>query len=195
MLQISSKLPPRLVEPGMTREVPKATIHGWIAKTSRRKNLIQLRPITPENHAEIRKLSVRDDQRQFVASVEKSLADAYVYPDATFRAAFEGETAVGCVLVFPFDDEGQRIVNIVRLLIDARFQGRGFGRETLKETLAWIRSFAPPVELIRISTLAENEIALKLYQNLGFQERGVESGEIALYRPLEINELDASGRR
>jgi diamine N-acetyltransferase len=151
-----------------------------------RKSLIQLRPITPENHAEIRKLSVREDQRQFVGPVEKSLADAYVYPEATFRAAFNEDTAVGCVLVYAFDGDGGRIANIVRLLIDARFQGRGFGRETLNATLAWIGRFSPMINLVRISTLPENEVALKLYQSVGFQKRGIESGEIALYRSLEI---------
>ncbi len=34
---------------------------------------------------------------------------------------------------------------------------------------------------LRISTLPDNTVALSLYRSVGFQERGLESGEIALY--------------
>ena len=76
------------------------------------------------------------------------------------------------------------MVNIVRLMLDARFQGRGLGRELLNETLDWISSLAPPVACIRISTLHDNEVALTLYKSGGFQEQGIEEGEIALYREV-----------
>ena len=37
---------------------------------------------------------------------------------------------------------------------------------------------------VRISTLPDNEAALKLYRESGFEERGVEAGEVALYKTL-----------
>ena len=74
-----------------------------------------------------------------MGSVEKSLADAYVWkPDAMFRAAFYGEQPVGYVLIFPFDADEQRQVNIERLMIDAGFHGRGFGRLLVQRTLDWV---------------------------------------------------------
>ena len=146
--------------------------------------MIHLKPITPENHVEVRQLAVRTDQSHLIASVEKSLADAYVWSDSVFRVAYEDETSVGFVLVFPFSDDGKRIVNIVRLMIDARFQGRGLGRALLRKMFEWFRSFEPAVDRIRISTLPENATALALYKSEGFRERGEEHGEVVLYREL-----------
>ena len=144
---------------------------------------MRLRPITPDNQAAIRSLSVSADQSHFVASVEQSLADAYVWKDAVFRGAYHEAEPVGYVMVFPFDREGEQVLNIVRLMIDERFQGRGLGRALLNETLDWIGSFEPPAERIRISTLPDNDVALGLYRSLGFEDSGTEDGEIALYRP------------
>jgi RimJ/RimL family protein N-acetyltransferase len=67
-------------------------------------------------------------------------------------------------------------------MVDAAFQGRGYGRAILNETLDWISTFSPRPDLIRISTLPENEPALALYRSLDFEPRGTEEGEIALYR-------------
>ncbi len=145
--------------------------------------MIDLRPITPKNHLQVRNLSVHAEQKRFVASIDKTLADAFVWQGASFRVAFEDDAPVGFILVFPFDEGGEHVVNIVRLMIDARYQGRGLGRVLLNRTLEWISSFTPTVDLVRISTLPDNEVALALYKSSGFQERGVEEGEIVLYRP------------
>ena len=143
---------------------------------------MELRPITPDNHLDARALSVHMEQRRFVATVDKSLADAYVWKDALFRVAYSKAEPVGYVLIFPFEDDAERLVNIVRLMIDARHQNRGLGRELLLTTFDWIQTLTPRVNTIRISTLPDNEIALHLYRSMGFTERGVEDGEIALYK-------------
>ena len=40
----------------------------------------------------------------------------------------------------------------------------------------------PAPDLLRISTLPENEVALGLYLSMGFEIQGTEDGEVALYR-------------
>ncbi len=96
--------------------------------------------------------------------------------------AFEADEPVGYILVFPFTNNGNRIVNIARLMIDARFQGRGLGRQLLNVALNWISQFSPKVDLVRISTLPDNNIALSLYKKSGFVEERTEDGEIVLYK-------------
>ena len=150
---------------------------------------MDLREITPENHDAVRRLAVHPDQRELVATVEKSLADAYVYKAALFRAAFVDDAPVGYVLVFPFARDDERVVNITRLMIDAAHQGRGLGRALLEETLRWVESFETKPDLVRISTIPGNEAALALYRSVGFEEAGLESGEVALYRAVS----DAGG--
>ncbi len=143
---------------------------------------LELVAIDEHNHRAVRSLDVHPDQTHLIASVDASLADAYVWTDSIFRAALEEGIPVGYVLVYPFDRDGYRLVNIVRLMVDARHQGRGIGRTLLGTTLDWIRTFTPAPDLIRISTLPENERALGLYLSMGFEARGTEDGEIALYR-------------
>jgi len=141
--------------------------------------MIKLRDITPDNHVEVRSLAVRPDQERFVATVDKSLADAFVWKDALVKSGYVEDIPVGFVMIFPFEEDGTRIVNIARLLVDAKFQGKGIGRDLLTETLNWIDSLSP--DRIRISTLPENEPALSLYKDVGFIQSGIEDGEIALY--------------
>ena len=149
---------------------------------------IELVRITPDNHRAIRALSVRPDQAHLVATVDASLADAYVWEGSLFRAACEDGVPVGYVLVFPFERDGLQVVNIVRLMVDARHQGRGLGRAILSETLTWISSFSPPPDALRISTLPENEVALGLYLSMGFEIQSTEDNEVALYRrPLTVS--------
>ena len=132
---------------------------------------LTLSTISPHNHEQARRLSVLPHQEKFVGSIEKSLADAYVWSDSLLRIACEGENTVGFILVFPFEDEGLKIVSIVRLMIDKDDQGRGLGRELLVATLEWIRSFDPVVDEVRISTLPSNTVALNLYRSMGFSDR------------------------
>lgn len=147
--------------------------------------MIELRAITADSYVQALELSVRPDQSDFVAGITKTLADAYVWQDSTFRLVFDDGIAVGYLLVFPFERESRRIVNIVRLAIDARHQGRGLGRGLLDVAMKWISGFHPAPSTIRISTLPSNEVALSLYRSRGFQEAGIEDGEIALYYEID----------
>ena len=146
---------------------------------------LALVPISPENYQLALSLSVRPDQEDLVAPVQKSLADAYVYPDARFRLAFLDDIPVGYVLLFPFDSDRGRTVNVVRLMIDQHFQAQGLGRKLLGACLDWIRTFEPAVDVVRISTLPRNHLALALYESTGFVRSRMEDGEIALY--LDLN--------
>ena len=146
--------------------------------------VIELREISSDNYQDALTLSVRADQTNLVAPLTKSLADAYVYPESTFRLAYDGEQVIGYLLVFPYESEGVSCVNIVRLMIDQRFQGQGFGRALLDSAIELIEELHPHTSRLRISTLPENTPALELYRSAGFVESGLEEDEIALYREL-----------
>lgn len=79
------------------------------------------------------------------------------------------------------------IVNIVRLMIDARHQGKGLGSDLLKVATVWISGFHPRPHTIRISTVPENVTAFLLYKSQGFHETGIEDGEVALYRDIGVD--------
>lgn len=149
--------------------------------------MIRLVTISPENYEFASSLSVCEDQQNFIATIQKSLADAYVYKDAEFRLALNMDTIVGYVLIFPYISDGKQFVNIVRLMIDCQHQRQGLGRSLLQECLHWIQEAYPSVSTIRISTSLDNEAAIALYENIGFVEKGIEKDEITFYLGRVIN--------
>ena len=146
---------------------------------------IELKDISPDNYASALALSVSETQKNLVAPVMKSLADAFVYKESIFKLAYSANDLVGYVLLYPYSEENRRLVNIVRLMIDQEYQGRGLGKKLLNCALEFIRALQPAVDVVRISTRPSNEVALNLYRRAGFVDRGLEDEEIALYMKLD----------
>ena len=144
--------------------------------------MLTLEPVTPDNYDDALGLRIRPDQQRFVAPVVKSLADAYVYQGAIARVARLDNAAIGFLLLYPFEKDGQPSVNIVRLLIDEAYQGKGWGRKLLEVALDLAGTLTPSPQRIRISTAPDNTVALALYRSAGFEEAGLEEGEVALWR-------------
>lgn len=143
--------------------------------------MITLELVTPENYDEALALAVTDEQAHLIAPMVKSFADAFIW-NAHPRVAVMDGRLVGFVMVFPFEVARAPVVNIVRFLIDARFQGQGLGRRLMGATIDWVATFDPRPSRIRISTFPENQRALGLYESVGFRQSGVEDGEAVLWR-------------
>jgi diamine N-acetyltransferase len=137
---------------------------------------IQLRKITRDNLFECIKLSTADDQKEFVATNVVSIAQAYVEPAFVPLAIYADETIVGFVMYGRDNETG--FDWIIRLMIDARFQGQGYGRAALEETLSILRQL-PDSQGIKISYTPTNRTAERLYAQLGFRPTGeIEDGEV-----------------
>jgi diamine N-acetyltransferase len=157
-------------------------------------SLISLRPIDPSNYQECIALSVAPDQQRFVASNLRSLADAYVWREAAETyAVYADEEMVGFGLLFPFadgaDDDAipepgtERGYIIVRLMVDHRFQGHGYGRAALDAILDLVRGRG--LGAVRLSVVPQNVQALEFYRRNGFAETGeIHGGEIVMERQL-----------
>ena len=143
--------------------------------------MLTLETVSPQNYKETLGLSVAKDQKHLIEPVVQSLADAFVW-SALPRVARRGDALVGFVLVFPFELDGEPVVNIVRFMIEQRHQRQGLGRELMAVTLDWIRSLDPTPVRVRISAVPENETALRLYRAAGFEGSELEDGEVALWR-------------
>ena len=130
---------------------------------------ISLRPLTPENWGQCIKLSVRDDQKNFVASNVYSIAEAKIYPECVALAIYAAETMVGFVM-YALSSEDQRYW-IIRYMIDHSFQGKGYGRAALKVVLDQM-SRLPGCEKIFLSYEPHNLVAEALYNSFGFQPTG-----------------------
>lgn len=156
--------------------------------------MVSLRRIDSTNYEECIALSVAPDQRRFVASNLQSLAEAYVWREAAEPyGVYAEDEMVGFGLLFPFadglDDDAvpepgtERGYVIVRLMVDARFQGRGYGRAALEAIVDLVRSRG--LGTLRLSVVPENVQALDFYRRNGFAETGeIHGGEIVMERQL-----------
>lgn len=106
----------------------------------------RLEKITPANFDAAIGLRVRPDQEHLVASVMKSLAEAYVYPGIAWpRLILDGDRPVGFLMAFfdidfPGNGKGTDIRSgLWRLNIAAGEQGRGYGRFAVESVAAEIR--------------------------------------------------------
>ena len=154
---------------------------------------IHLEKITYDNLNSVLKLRVAKEQKNFVASNDISLVEAYLNladGDPVFPfAIYNGKTPVGFVMIDCEDDwsgykregwlksddykfyEGKRFYYLWRFMIDKRFQKRGYGREAIRLTLDFIRTFpCGEAEYCVLSYEPENEVAKKFYASCGFEE-------------------------
>jgi len=103
------------------------------------KMAIALREITKENLSDILKLKVANYQEKFVASNAVSIAQAHFSPEiAWFRAIYADEVPVGFLML---DDEPNNASYYLwRLMIDERFQKRGFGKRALELLIEHVKT-------------------------------------------------------
>jgi diamine N-acetyltransferase len=151
--------------------------------------VVTLEEITDENREAVMALRVAPGQERFVSSVRDSLAEAAEYPHANpwYRAVFATGPAgpvgpVGFVMV-SWDCEPQppEIIGpwfLWKLLIDERYQGRGYGAAVVRQIAALVRAEGA-AELLT-SYVPEDDGPAGFYQRLGFVPTGEldENGEV-----------------
>lgn len=134
---------------------------------------VHLRPVTIENLDRVLALELLPEQRDWVQPNVKSLAEAYadsrLVPLAIYDAAARGmeEPTQAPMVGFTMYGLLEGIGYIIRLMIDHRYQGQGYGRAAMVETVRRLR-LHPEVELIATSHRKVNTAAGKLYESLGF---------------------------
>ena len=138
--------------------------------------MIILRPITRDNFHACIDLKITADQEPFVANNVVSIAQAYVEPLFVPRAIYDGDTIVGFLLYGRDAKTGADW--IIRLMIDAAYQGRGYGRAAMEQAIDLLKQ-QPDCKEILISYMPENAVAERLYASLGFVPTGeVDQGEV-----------------
>ena len=141
---------------------------------------IELREVTAENLQAILDLRVSESQERYVASNAKSIAEAHFHPEAWFRAIYADETPVGFLMLH---DENLRpqpreagFYFLWRLMVDVRYQKRGFGRRALALLVAHVRS-RPNARTLRTSCRRGEGSPEGFYRRLGFRPTGRDIGE------------------
>ena len=139
---------------------------------------VSLREITPENFKECINLKVAEEQKDFVAPNVTSIAQSKIYPTGQPFAVYNDHELVGFVM-FGLDIEDDRYY-LVRLMIDEKFQGKGFGKAATLAVIEKMKRIEGCNE-IYLSFVPENKGAEKLYKSVGFERTGeISEGEIVM---------------
>lgn len=148
--------------------------------------MINLRKITEENFIDAFNLKLGDGQERFVSHPVRSLAQAYVYRDQCQPfGIYDDDEMVGYVMVIYDYDIPE--YDIWHMMIDAMRQGKGYGKAALEQVMAYIRT-KPFGDSGRVTLTCskDNDIALKLYKDMGFLETGAaDDDEIELSMTVE----------
>ena len=158
-----------------------------------RKMNIHLEKISWENYYKVLKLRVNKKQENYVAANDTSLIQAFVQsssgtPVYSF-AIMNGKTVVGFMQLMYDNDwtgyeredwlnseeyklyEGKPYYYIWRFMVDKKYQQRGYGRESFKQTLDFIKTFpAGKAEYVLLSYEPGNVVGKKLSGSFGFEE-------------------------
>ena len=152
--------------------------------------MLKLKKINRNNVAEILKLEVFDNQKSFVAPNNISIIEAYlaiVENGHVFTfGMYNDDTPIGFLMIgfdVNSDDEGAPKIakgnyNIWRLMIDKKFQGKGFGKKAMNLALEFVNTFpCGTAEYCWISYESDNDVARQLYKSVGFVETDEKDGE------------------
>jgi diamine N-acetyltransferase len=152
---------------------------------------LMLREITAANRTEVESLSVTHEQTAFVAGVAESLVEAAETPAACpwYRAVYAEELPVGFVMLSDNIPPGRPQYLgpyfLWRLLIDARWQRRGYGWAALDLTAAYVRA-RPHAERLLTSVVPGEGSPRGFYLKYGFVPTGeVHDGEPVFELPLQ----------
>lgn len=154
--------------------------------------MIQLKKVDSKNLWEIVKLSVDESQKEFVATNTGSILEAYVTVTSGCVALPFGiycdNTPVGFAMIgySTIGDEDEPDIAkdnyiVWRFMIDSRYQGRGYGRESFRAVLDYIKTMpCGKAEYCWLSYEPQNFAAKKLYASFGFKETGEMDGDEAI---------------
>ncbi len=151
---------------------------------------ISMREVTRENWQDALGLEVLPEQLHFVADYVPiaaiALAKAYIRPGGlvwTPYAFYRDTTMVGFTEL-AYDPASEEEYWFFHFFIDSQFQGQGYGKQALQILLQFIKRQFAACRAIQITVHPDNERAIRLYSDAGFQATGEERWEEEVYKLL-----------
>lgn len=148
---------------------------------------IRLEKINKDNWEEALDLRVAEDHKKYVASNLYSIAEAQFYPGCKTYAIYNDAKMVGfAMLGVDTEDETDKRFWLIRFMIAAGEQYKGYGKEAMKLIIEEVRKNNHS-ELV-LSTNPDNEKGIRFYKSLGFETTGtIQDGEEVFILDLNQN--------
>lgn len=134
--------------------------------------MLYILPVTPKNREAVLALRVADSQKDYIETTEECLQEADALSLWRPVGIYDGETLVGFAMYGLWQEEGAGgRVWLDRLMIDCRYQGKGYGSGALNLLIPMLFEKYGCEELY-LSIHEENKPAQKLYERFGFRLNG-----------------------
>jgi diamine N-acetyltransferase len=140
---------------------------------------VRLREITDANRAAVEAVRILPEQEEYGDTVVDALEEAARSPEGRpwYRSIYVDDVPVGFVMLGldapPGDERYPFRFFLWKLLIDARFQRRGYGTATIDAVVALLRAY-PGVDALFTSAVPGPASPASFYEHYGF----VPTGEI-----------------
>ncbi|MFX0041509.1 MAG: GNAT family N-acetyltransferase [Candidatus Hodarchaeota archaeon] len=151
---------------------------------------ITLKKITKYNLISILQLDVKPEQKNLVAPNAVSIAQAHFNKDAWFRAIYADNMLIGFVMIsdsslkFKNNPKHRPSYFLWRFMIDAKYQGKGYGKKAMELIINHVKS-RPKAKEFLLSHSKSDGNAGQFYKKLGFKYTGKEIGN-ELVMSLEL---------
>jgi diamine N-acetyltransferase len=146
--------------------------------------VVSLRPLSESNRQAVEALRVSPSQERFVSGVAESLREAAEHPAARalYWVVYAEDTPVGFVMIASEVGSPDYVPHYLwKLLIDERYQRRGFGAATLDLIVEYFRR-QPGVEVLTTSVAQGHGSPITFYERYGFEQTGEVSDDEVLLR-------------
>ncbi|HFI2473291.1 GNAT family N-acetyltransferase [Streptococcus sp. SS-4456] len=141
--------------------------------------MIGLELVNKENFEKVLQVQVLEEDQRRVASVEYSLAQAWLYREEGRLLPYavkSGQKVVGFVLLSIQEDKSYYVW---RLLIDRHYQNRGYGKEVIRQVIGLAKE-DPNCHTITMNYVIGNHKMRYILEKFGFQSVGMIGQEIKM---------------
>ncbi|HEM5209484.1 TPA: GNAT family N-acetyltransferase [Streptococcus suis] len=141
--------------------------------------MIRLEQVNKDNFDQVLDLEVAPRDQRRVASVEYSLAQAWLYREDGHLLPYavkSGQKVVGFVLLSIQEDKSYYVW---RLLIDKKYQNRGHGKEVIRQILVLAKEDTL-CQKVTMNYVIGNHKMRYILEKLGFQSVGLEGQEMKM---------------
>ncbi|KEZ88342.1 spermidine acetyltransferase [Clostridium sulfidigenes] len=131
--------------------------------------MVSFKEITRDNFWDCIELTVAKDQVSFVTSNAVSIAQSKIQPECIPLAVYDDDIMIGFIMYCIDEDDGEYW--IYRMMIDEKYQSKGYGKESLEKLLDMIKQDNSHNKIF-LGVHKESTYAVVLYKRFGFDFNG-----------------------
>jgi diamine N-acetyltransferase len=131
--------------------------------------MIELKPLTVDNFWNTLALKINREQEQYIPDNAFLIALSKVLPQCIPLVIYNDNEIVGYLMYGLDEKKDSYWIHI--MMIDEKYQGKGYAKESFQKLLSEIKKDKNVHKMI-LAVNKENTNAVKIYENLGFKFNG-----------------------